>query len=137
MIFRSCQIHLTLMACFYIEEAIIQIIPRSLPHCRVYHRSLFVLMEITIRAGHGWENPAPKVVLTGQRNMWVKLIVISRPCFYRFLSGCSGFPLPQNPNIFKIPLWSGIFDEGPQYIGKRHPAFFVCSLRTTGPYLSL
>ena len=41
------------MACFYIEEAIIQIIPRSLPHCRVYHRSLFVLMEITIRAGQG------------------------------------------------------------------------------------
>ena len=37
-----------------------------------------------------------------QRHMWVEFVVGSRPCFERFFSVYSGFPLCSKTNIFKF-----------------------------------
>ena len=36
------------------------------------------------------------------RHMWVEFVVGSLPCFKRFFSGYSGFPLSSKTNIFKL-----------------------------------
>ena len=36
--------------------------------------------------------------------MWVEFVVGSLPCFERFFSGHSGFPLSSKTNIFKFQL---------------------------------
>ena len=50
--------------------------------------------------------------------MWVKFVVVSCPCFKRFSSGYSGFPLYSKTNISKfqfnlesVPILKSTFDD--------------------------
>ena len=43
-----------------------------------------------------------------RRHMWVEFVVGSLPCFERFFSGYSGFPLSSKNQHFQIPIRSGI-----------------------------
>ena len=46
-------------------------------------------------------------------HMWVEFVVGSRPCFERFFSGYSGFPLSSKTNIYRFQFDPDTVDEEP------------------------
>ena len=59
-----------------------------------------------------------------RRHMWIEFVVGSRPCFERFFSGYSGFPLSLKTNIskFQLTLKSPERDEPIKYV-----FIYICS----------
>ena len=63
------------------------------------------------------------------RHMWVEFVVGSLPCFERFFSRYSGFPLSSKTNIFKFQL--------DQESGRQRTSLWMCYLQIITYYLYL
>ena len=61
--------------------------------------------------------------------MWVEFVVDSLPCFERFFSRYSGFPLSSKTNIFKFQL--------DQESGRQRTSLWMCYLQIITYYLYL